>query len=118
MEMGKEPWKWGMVGVLAIAFIVFAYNAYLSVNNPENNVAPPVQDYRDSYDIEHGTTPGSGSRATPGQGTAAPAPDAGSGSAVPAATTGTGAAVAPGSGSGSAGEIDWDNMKGPGKKGP
>jgi hypothetical protein len=35
MELGREPWKWGMVLVLLAIFLVVAHQAYVAVTSQE-----------------------------------------------------------------------------------
>lgn len=89
---GKDDWKWGVAGVLTLVFMYFAYNAYMAINNPEDDIPPPVADYRDSYDLEHGTGGADGSgdvgaSGTPGVGAVWTPPVASAAAEAPAAGT-------------------------------
>jgi hypothetical protein len=60
MELGREPWKWGMVLVLLAIFLVVAHQAYVAVTSQET--FDPPDDYLkgDSFDLEHQSGPGAG----------------------------------------------------------
>ncbi len=57
--MGNDTWKWALVLVLSAVFILVAHQAYKSLNNADDQFPPP-DDYLkgDSYDLDHGLTPG------------------------------------------------------------
>lgn len=71
--MGNDTWKWALVLVLSAIFILVAHSAYKSLHNADDQFPPP-DDYMkgDSYELEHGNTPGPVG-ATPIDGVPAPA---------------------------------------------
>jgi len=127
MSLGEETWKWALVVVLLAVFIILAKQAYLSLNNPEDQFPPPT-DYMqgDSWDLEHGASPGPGA----GQPVNVPEGPPGAGSGMAEGGSGqpgqfpspapamTPAPATPGSGSplDHAPEIDWGAVKDPTKK--
>lgn len=60
MNIGKEPWKWGLVFMLLAVFVVVANQAYVAVSSYEE--VPPPDDWKsgDSFDQEHQAGPGAG----------------------------------------------------------
>lgn len=59
MQKGNENWKWGVVVLLLTVFLITANQAYQHIANQED-FAPPEEDYRDSWDLEHQSGPGAG----------------------------------------------------------
>ena len=66
MQKGNENWKWGVVVLLLTLFLITANQAYQHLASQED-FAPPEEDYRDSWDLEHQSGPGAGQlmQATP-----------------------------------------------------
>lgn len=57
MQKGNENWKWGLVVLLLTVFLITANQAYQHIASQED-FAPPDEDYRDSWDLEHQNGPG------------------------------------------------------------
>lgn len=57
MDIGRERWKWTLVVILFVVFLILANHAYEAINSQE--YYPPPDDYLkgDSYDLEHGSGP-------------------------------------------------------------
>ena len=60
MDIGREPWKWGVVFLLLAVFVAVANQAYVVVSSHETH--PPPEDWKmgDSFDQEHKSGPGAG----------------------------------------------------------